>query len=151
MRSNIAIPAHVDRTGIRAGQTMTLVLLLTAFVLGAWSLAAAVGVANLVGAWRSHWGVFGIVYQRFLVARGMLTPRLVVELPAPHRFAQAFSGTVTVAGAALVAIDVTTVGWTLVVLVAGLAAVNVTLSFCAGCFTYYQLARLGVPGFGRTT
>jgi hypothetical protein len=33
--------------------------------------------------------------------------------------------------------------WVVVVL----AALNLFLGFCAGCFVYYQLNRLGVPGF----
>jgi hypothetical protein len=28
-----------------------------------------------------------------------------------------------------------------------LAAVNLFLGFCVGCFVYYQLNKLGVPGF----
>lgn len=139
--------ASVDVTGIKAGQTMTMVLLTSAFVVGAWPLAAAVASANLVGAWRSRWGVFGLVYRRVLVPAGLLSPRLVAEPASAHRFAQAFSGTVTLAGAVVVAAGGAAAGWALVLLVAALAATNVTLSFCAGCFTYYQLARLGLPGF----
>jgi hypothetical protein len=28
-----------------------------------------------------------------------------------------------------------------------LAAANLFFGFCAGCFVYYQLGKLGVPGF----
>lgn len=143
--------AEVDRVGIKAGQTMTLLLLVGAFVADAWPLAALVGAINLGGAWRPRWGLFRIVYRRLLVPSGLLSPQLVAEPASPHRFAQGFSGTVTLTGAALVAAGAAVAGWALVLLVAVLAAVNVTLSFCAGCFTYYQLARLGVPGFGQPT
>ena len=40
-------------------------------------------------------------------------------------------------------------GWALTWLVIVLAGLNLFLGFCAGCFVYYQLARLGVPGFDR--
>jgi hypothetical protein len=40
-------------------------------------------------------------------------------------------------------------GWTLVWLVIVLAGLNLFLGFCAGCFLYYQLNKLSVPGFGR--
>ncbi|MCA9974174.1 MAG: DUF4395 family protein, partial [Anaerolineales bacterium] len=43
----------------------------------------------------------------------------------------------------------TIIGWTLAWVVVGLAALNLFLGFCAGCFVYYQLTRLGVPGFTR--
>jgi len=34
-------------------------------------------------------------------------------------------------------------GWALDLLVAALAMANVALNFCAGCFVYYQLRRIG--------
>ena len=39
--------------------------------------------------------------------------------------------------------------WVMVGLVIVLAALNLFLGFCAGCFVYYQLSKLGVPGFDR--
>ncbi len=39
------------------------------------------------------------------------------------------------------------VGWALVWMVVALAALNLLVGFCAGCFVYYQLNLLGVPGF----
>ena len=38
----------------------------------------------------------------------------------------------------------TLLGWTLTWIVVALAAVNLFLGFCVGCFMYYQLARVGV-------
>ena len=35
-------------------------------------------------------------------------------------------------------------GWLLVGVVIALAAVNLFLGFCLGCFMYYQLARRGI-------
>ena len=35
-------------------------------------------------------------------------------------------------------------------LVIGLAALNLFVGFCAGCFVYYRLNRLGVPGFTQS-
>ena len=36
------------------------------------------------------------------------------------------------------------VGWALTLLVVALALLNLVLSFCAGCFVFYQLERWGV-------
>jgi zinc transporter ZupT len=36
------------------------------------------------------------------------------------------------------------VGWTLTWIVVALAAVNLLLNFCAGCFMYYLLDRFGL-------
>ena len=41
----------------------------------------------------------------------------------------------------------TVLGWTLDLIVFVLAGINLTVGFCAGCFVYYHLGRLGVlPG-----
>jgi hypothetical protein len=39
-------------------------------------------------------------------------------------------------------------GWSLVWVVIALANLNFWVNFCLGCWVYYQLNRLGVPGFG---
>ncbi|MBK9050618.1 MAG: DUF4395 family protein [Chloroflexi bacterium] len=70
-----------------------------------------------------------------------------MDNPEPHRFAQGFGGVVVMAAAAAFLAQLATVGWALVWLVIILAALNLFLGFCAGCFLYYQLHRLGVPGF----
>jgi membrane protein DedA with SNARE-associated domain len=36
------------------------------------------------------------------------------------------------------------VGWTLDIIVFVLAGINLTVGFCAGCFVYYHLGRLGI-------
>jgi DMSO reductase anchor subunit len=38
----------------------------------------------------------------------------------------------------------TVLGWVLAWLVVVLAAVNLFFGFCAGCFAFYQLSRLGL-------
>ena len=67
--------------------------------------------------------------------------------PEPHRFAQGFGGVVLLAAIAALATGAMALGWALVGVVVVLAALNLFLGFCAGCFVYYQLNKLGVPGF----
>jgi len=55
-------------------------------------------------------------------------------------------------GAAAVALFVgaAVAGWVLAWIVVALAAVNLSIGFCAGCFVYVQLERLGVfPDHGH--
>ena len=136
---------QVDDTRIKASQGQTAALLSIALVLGAWPLAAAMGAVNLLGAWVPRWSLPGLVYDRVLVR--WLRPRVRLDRKAPHRFAQGFSGVVTALGAGLVGLGLPVLGWALVGLVVGLAGMSITTGFCAGCFTYRQLAWLGVPGF----
>jgi hypothetical protein len=45
---------------------------------------------------------------------------------------------------AALGVGATVTGWLLVGVVVVLAAVNLFLDFCLGCFIYYQLARRGL-------
>jgi len=47
----------------------------------------------------------------------------------------------------LLLIGATAPAWALVWIVIALANLNFWINFCAGCWMYYQLNRLGVPGF----
>jgi hypothetical protein len=142
--------SQVDHAAIKAGQTITMLLLLTAFILDSWLVAAFVAGANILGAALPSLSPFGQVYHRLLKPGRLVKPHLVPDYPEPHRFTQGFSGTVTALSAWLVWSDINFLGWALSWLIIVLANLNVFAGFCAGCFTYYQLNRLGVPGFNRT-
>lgn len=147
---NQQILSQVDHAAIKVSQTLTMLLLLTAFILDSWLLTTFVAGVNLVGAAMPALSLFSLIYRRLLKPGGLVKPHLVPDYPEPHRFAQGFSGTVTALSALLVWGDVNVLGWALSWLVIVLANLNVFASFCAGCFTYYQLSRLGVPGFQRS-
>ena len=135
----------VDHAAIKSGPTHTALLLSTAFVLDRWPLVAVVGAANLAGALHQRRSPFALLYRAVLLPLQVVRPALVDDDPAPHRFAQGVSGITTLLAAAVVAAGIPA-GWALAWLVVVLAALNVTVAFCAGCFTYHQLARLGVVG-----
>ncbi|MBE7556139.1 MAG: DUF4395 domain-containing protein [Anaerolineales bacterium] len=147
---NQQILSQVDHAAIKVSQTITMLLLLTAFILDSWLLTTFVAGVNLVGAAMPALSLFSLIYRRLLKPGGLVKPHLVPDYPEPHRFAQGFSGTVTALSALLVWGDVNVLGWALSWLVIVLANLNVFAGFCAGCFTYYQLSRLGVPGFQRS-
>jgi uncharacterized membrane protein YccC len=91
--------------------------------------------------------LFKAVYLYVLKPLKLVAPDVISDNPEPHRFAQGFGGVVVAMGAAALLTTLSTLGWALVWLVIMLAALNLFLGFCAGCFLYYQLHRLGVPGF----
>jgi hypothetical protein len=146
MKQSSLVP--VDHTAIKAGQAMTMLLLLAAFISDSWQLAAVVAVINILGAFVPSLSLFRLIYQHMLEPSGLLKPQTVAEYQAPHRFTQGFSGSVTALSAVLVAASFP-LGWAFNWLVIVLANLNIFLGFCAGCFTYYQLSRLGIPGFVR--
>lgn len=140
---------QVDHTAIKVSQSITMLLLLTAFILDNWPLAAFVAAANLLGALLPPLSLFGLVYRTLIKPSGLVKPHLAPDYPEPHRFAQGFSGVVTAFSAILVWAGLVVGGWMFSWVIIILAGLNVFAGFCAGCFTYYQLSCLGVPGFHR--
>ncbi len=137
----------VDHAALRVNQAFIIGLLLLAFVLDSVPLVILVGVVMLAGTAFPALGLFKAVYLYGLKPLKLVAPDVITDNPEPHRFAQGFGGVVVAMGTAALLTALSTLGWALVWLVIILAALNLFLGFCAGCFLYYQLHRLGVPGF----
>jgi hypothetical protein len=88
---------------------------------------------------------FRLIYRYIVIPLHLWKPHIVEDDPAPHRFAQAIGAAFLVA-ASLVFLftKATTVGWALDLIVFVLAAINLTIGFCAGCLVYYYLGRFGL-------
>jgi len=142
-------PRKVDHSALKVNQTFIIALLILAFVLNTVWLVVFVAAVMLLGTAVPSLSLFKAVYQRALKPAGLVKPTVITDNPEPHRFAQGFGGVVLLGAIAALFAGATTLGWALVGLVVVLAALNLFLGFCAGCFVYYQLNRLGVPGFDR--
>lgn len=140
---------RVDQAALKVNQAFIIALLVVAFILDSWPLAAFVAIVMLLGTAAPALSLFKQIYRQILQPAGVVKPRVIVDNPEPHRFAQGFGGVVLGLGTIAVALGATVLGWALVWLVVALAALNLFLGFCAGCFVYYQLNRVGVPGFDR--
>jgi hypothetical protein len=141
------LPRRVDETAIRVNQAIGVGLLLVAWLLDSLTLVLFVALAMLAGTASPELALFQIIYRKVLLPRHLVKPRIVIDNPEPHLFAQGLGGALLALGLAALIAGYATAGWTLVWLVVALAALNLLLDFCAGCFLYYQLNRLGVPGF----
>ncbi len=140
----------VDESALKVNQAFIIGLLLLAFVLDSVWLAAFVGGVMLLGTAVPGLSLFKRAYQHLLKPAGLVKPHVITDNPEPHRFAQGFGGVVVALAVIALLAGQSIVGWALVGLVIVLAALNLFLGFCAGCFVYYQLNRLGVPGFARS-
>lgn len=140
---------RVDHSSLKVNQAFIIALLVLAFILGSTWLVVFVAAVMLVGTAVPSLSLFKRVYQHILRPSGVVKPSVIVDNPEPHRFAQGFGGVVLLGAIAALFAGATTLGWALVGLVVVLAALNLFLGFCAGCFVYYQLNKLGVPGFAR--
>ncbi|MCS6963244.1 DUF4395 domain-containing protein [Thermoflexus sp.] len=137
----------VDHTALRFNQASIITLSVLGWVLNQPALVAFVALVMLVGTAVPAAALFQQIYFRVLRPRGWLRPRVLTDNPEPHRFAQGLGGTVLALGVILLFLGYAAIGWALTWAVIVLAALNLFFGFCAGCFVYYQLNRLGVPGF----
>ncbi len=139
----------VDQSALKVNQAFIIALLALAFVLDSVWLVVFVAAVMLVGTAVPSVSLFKRIYQHALRPAGLVKPDVIIDNPEPHRFAQGFGGVVLLAAIAALLVEAATAGWLLVGVVIFLAALNLFLGFCAGCFVYYQLNKFGVPGFGR--
>ncbi len=137
---------RVDHSAIRVNQASIVILLIAAFVLNLPWLVGCVAAVMLIGTTLRQPG-FKPIYAGFLKPRGIVKSDVIPDNPQPHLFAQGLGGAVLVVGAIGFALGNAILGWALTWLVTALAALNLFAGFCAGCFVYYWLSRLRVPGF----
>lgn len=144
------MPRQVDQSALKVNQAFIIGLLLLAYLLDAVWLVAFVGLVMLVGTAVPKLSLFKQIYLKIFKPAGLVKPHVIEDNPEPHRFAQGFGGVVVVLSTVALLAGASLVGWALAALVVVLAALNLFLGFCAGCFVYYQLNRLGVPGFAQS-
>ena len=126
--------------------TQASVVLLTglAFLLNQPIIVAITAVLMVISALAPSVSPFRLVYQGVVLPLRILKPRIVEDDPAPHRFAQGVGATFLIAATLLFLLRATPVGWALDLIVFVLAGINLTIGFCAGCFVYYHLGRIGL-------
>jgi len=137
---------RVDHAAIRTNQIFIIAMSLLAFILNQpWLVASVAGMMILGTVLRVP--AFGFVYRRIFRPLGWIAPEVLQDNPEPHRFAQGFGAVVLTGGVAALLAGANWLGWGLVWLVIGLAALNLFAGFCTGCAVYYWLSRLKAPGF----
>ena len=134
----------VDQTALKFNQASIISLLVLAFLLNATWLVALVAAVMLVGTFWPQAGLFKLFYARLLKPAGILKPKVIEDDPAPHLFAQGLGGVFLVLSTLALWLGLPFLGWLLAGMVVVLAAVNLFLGFCLGCFIYFQFARRGV-------
>lgn len=139
---------RVDHGALKANQIVIILLNLVAFIFNAPWLAAIVAAVMLIGTVFSFPG-FLVLYKYIFKPFNLVKPEVLLDNPEPHRFAQGFGGVVMVLGVLALFAGFSILGWGLVWLVIALAALNAFGGFCVGCFVYYWLTRLGIPGFNK--
>ena len=137
----------LDRSALRFNQISIITLVLIGFILDQPALPAVVAVVLLAGTFSPRFALFKLTYRNALKPLRIMNPDSVEDIPAPHEFAQLLGGIVLGIGVYFLVTGSSILGWGLAWVVVLLAATNLFLGFCAGCFVYYQLGKFGVPGF----
>jgi hypothetical protein len=135
----------VDTTALRFNQASIIALTLLGFLLNQPLPVLFVGLVLAVGTIAPQAALFKQVYLRLLKPAGLLKAKVITDDPAPHQFAQGVGALfLLAASAALLVLPGSVLGWALAWIVIVLAAINLVFNFCAGCFVYFQLDRLGL-------
>lgn len=147
--------APFDRSVLKVNQ-----VILMAGLIAGWAVALARPLAvvalplfalmMLHGAAAPAQSLPRLLYVKLLQPRGLVRPRVVVEDPSPHRFAQLVGGVFLAAASILALAGLDTAAWTLGWIVVALAFLNFAFDICVGCIMYAQLVRLGVLPLHRT-
>lgn len=140
-----AMVPRVDTHLAKFTQATTFILSGLAFIFGQPALVVIAALLMLWGVLTPAYSPYKLIYQSVLIPLKLLRPRIVEDDPAPHRFAQGIGAAfLIVASIVFYATPAVSVGWVLDLIVFVLAGLNFFVGFCAGCFVYYQLGRLGV-------
>ena len=135
----------VDTTALKFNQAAIISLTLLGFLLDQPYLVLLVGLVMAIGTIFPRAALFKQLYHKLLKPHNLLRANVIEDDPAPHQFAQGLGALFLLASSfALLGLGNPGLGWALAWIVIVLAAVNLFLNFCAGCFVYYQLDRLGL-------
>lgn len=140
----------IDQSALRTNQAFVILFLGLAFILDALPLVAFVAFVMSLGALFPSLRLFVLIYRHILKPARLVKSAIIEDNPEPHRFSMALGGLFTGLSALALLAGLPLIGWALSGLVIILAALNLFAGFCAGCFMYYQLNRLGVPGFSQS-
>jgi len=139
------VAKKVDNTALKFNQASIITFTLLGFLLNQPYLVLFVGVVLAVGTIFPGAALFKQFYFKLLKPANILTANVIDDNPAPHQFAQGVGALFLLAGSALLlGLANPVLGWVLAWIVIVLAAVNLFFSFCAGCFVYYQLDKIGL-------
>lgn len=138
----------IDKSGIKFNQIMIVTLVAISFVFNLPWMLAFTSLVMITGNIVQDAGLFRIIYLNIVKPSGIMKPEPAEESNAPHLFSQGMGGIVLLTAFLLIEFlpgnSGSFAGWSIAIVVAVLALVNITLNFCAGCFLYFQLQKFGI-------
>ena len=148
METTSAVPSsalRVDTHLAKFSQAGTVLLTALAFLLNQRIIVAIAALILLLAAAAPSLSPFRLLYRYVVLPLHLMRPRIVEDDPAPHRFAQGVGAAFLIASSLVLFLtSATAIGWALDLIVFVLAAINLFVGFCTGCFVYYHLGRMGL-------
>ena len=148
METAPAVPAgalRVDTYLAKFSQACTVLLTAIAFLLNQPVIVIITAVILALAALVPPVSPFRLLYRYIVLPLRLLRPRIVEDDPRPHRFAQGVGAVFLIASSLVLFLThAAVVGWALDLIVFVLSGINLTIGFCAGCFVYYHLGRIGL-------
>jgi Domain of unknown function (DUF4395) len=136
---------HVDTHLAKFSQACTVLLTGLGFLLNQPIIVLIAAILLVLAALVPAVSPFRLLYRGIFLPLHVLRPRMVEDDPLPHRFAQGVGATFLIASTLVLLLTKNAlVGWTLDLIIFVLVGTNLTVGFCAGCFVYYHLGRLGL-------
>lgn len=134
----------LDRSALKFNQGSIVVFTAIAFLFSLPWLVAFTAAVMLVGTIFPRAGLFKLIYKHIAKPFGIIKPDIVDEDNSPHQFAQGLGGVFLAVSFIALEAKLIVLGWTLALIVLVLAFINLTVNFCAGCFVYFQLHKIGI-------
>lgn len=137
----------LDRSALKFNQITVILLVLVGFILDNPVFPAFVAIVLIAGSIHPGLAGFKLLYRHVISPLKLLKPELVGADAAPHQFAQLLGGIFLSVSVVFLLSGEPVIGWAVSWLVVLLAATNLVFGLCVGCFVYYQMAKVGMPGF----
>ena len=140
-----AVPADrwLDANHIRTGQFLTVAMVTAAYVLDRWELVAFQCGVFVLGVISSQaLDLYSWIYKGLLKPLGLLKADMRIDNAEAYRFANMIGMVVSGSAAYLIYSGYAAIGWSLVWLMIGLGSMAF-FGWCAGCFMYYMIQKMG--------
>lgn len=132
------LPAKFDANVLRFNQIAIVSGISAALLIQQPIIVATIGAVLLAGSLDPRLAGFKRLYSSLIRPALRVAVNPSQDDPRPHNFAQGLGGVFLLLATLAFLGGWSLIGWSLAVLVAALALLNLTTSFCLGCFLYYQ-------------
>lgn len=132
------LPTKFDANVLRFNQIVIVGGIIVALLIQQPLIVITIGAVLFLGSLNPRLAAFKRLYASLIRPALRLAVNPSEDDPRPHNFAQGLGGVFLLLATFAFIGGWMLVGWSLAIVVAALALLNLTTDFCLGCFLYYQ-------------